>query len=675
MTEEATIAAEDVKMMREAFGRVPKTFRGEIWEDDTEVPLVQDAASGGRPFDINTCQYWKPVLRVANMPTTRRIYITAANQIMKTLTCELIARHKIKHDPGHMVLYDMTIEASEDHGKTRFMPFIKSIPGIARVIDQVEAENRFNVTTTDIQLPGMILRLRPLNEASTQRISCRYIFIHDAFFHEKNGQIRRAFIRARAFEGQELIVVESQGGEEGDDFSELANKQSTNADLHVTCPLCGGKQKFALHAERADDFVGRPPKTEVSLDHDAWINHYTPLLLKEENRHAGFKRGPEELIKLPGGDYNEPAVMRETFYECYHCGGAWRDDGEFGPTRQALDASSEYVPTRTNVLPGHYGFRIPCWINSRVRWGTVMLQYLRAMQAKETHGNLLPLQEFETKWAANTWDPHRQRILRIQARAEYDLAEAKLGAWRLALIADNQQELMHQWVSVWAVNQDGSSRQLWRGVCRGLEEVRKKQLEYGVDEKGRPVLRDRWVFLDGRYKHGDIVKHIFKHKYGVWGTYQGERLWMGWKILHGSPRSDFSHRAMNDDRVRFPVSDEKEEWGRVDGAAASVVTHEFSATKCGDMAVRYRDGGGPETLFLPNRDDEPPGDDPISWDQQIRSHHLVEIKSPRHGLSDYVYQPIKKGAPDHYFHILRMFMAVHCIWGIDGGQRDAGPKV
>ncbi|MEY4385150.1 MAG: hypothetical protein RLY20_433, partial [Verrucomicrobiota bacterium] len=273
-------------LLCEAISRLTRTFRGEIWEDDAGIPLVQDAASNGRPFDITTCHYWKEPLRVANLATTRRLYLTAANQIGKTLACELIARHRVKHDPGHMVLYDMTIEAAEDHGKTRFIPFLRSIPGISRIIDQVEAENRFNVTTTDIQLPGMILRVRPLNEANTQRITVRYIFIHDAALAEKNGQLRRAIIRARAFEGQELIVMESQGGIEGDDYSELANKTSTNADLWVRCPLCDGEQKFAWHAERPEDFKARPPKSVPSLDHEAWANHHTPLLLKPENIHA-----------------------------------------------------------------------------------------------------------------------------------------------------------------------------------------------------------------------------------------------------------------------------------------------------------------------------------------------------------------------------------------------------
>src|SRR5688572_19531939 len=83
-------------------------------------------------------------------------------------------------------------------------------------------------------------------------------------------------------------------------------------------------------------------------------------------RHAGMKRGDEQLIKLADGDYNEAEVLRQTFYECFHCGSPWQDDGEFGPTRVALDESSHYVPTRSTALPGNVGFSWPAWANRRL---------------------------------------------------------------------------------------------------------------------------------------------------------------------------------------------------------------------------------------------------------------------------------------------------------------------
>ena len=250
-------------------------FRGEIWEDDANVGLAQDSSHGNKPFDINSCIYWKPALQKANQYTTRLIVIQAANQIAKSLVCELIARHKIKHAPGHMVLYDQTDEASTDHMKNRFMPFLKSIPAIASQIQEViegSSTGRFDVTTTDIKLPGMILRGRPLNESNTQRITIRYMFIHDAAIpgdNARNGQIRRARIRLTQYVGQELLVVESQGGtvEDGqpDDFTMLM-EETDKGELTVACPCCGGRQNFTLKGwsvKRGDDFQATLPRSKV----------------------------------------------------------------------------------------------------------------------------------------------------------------------------------------------------------------------------------------------------------------------------------------------------------------------------------------------------------------------------------------------------------------------------
>src|SRR3990167_8981693 len=102
--------------------------------------------------------------------------ITAANQIGKTLVCEMIARHKIKHEPDDMILYDQSDEQSADHMKTRFMRFLRSIPAIATMIQEVidaSTMGRFDVTNQDIMLQGMVLRGRPLNELNTQRITDR----------------------------------------------------------------------------------------------------------------------------------------------------------------------------------------------------------------------------------------------------------------------------------------------------------------------------------------------------------------------------------------------------------------------------------------------------------------------------------------------------------------------
>ena len=246
-------------------GDLRPPFRGEIWEDDANVGLAQDSSHGNKPFDIESCMYWRKVLQDANKESTRLMVISAGNQIAKTLVCELIARHKIKHAPGHMVLYDQDDASSKDHMATRFMPFLRSIPAISSLMEEVIAatsNGRFNVSTQDIRLPGMILRGRALNETNTQRITIRYMFIHDACLSERNGQLRRARIRLTQYLGRELLVVESQGGkiEEGvpDDFTNLV-AETDDADLWVRCPECDTPQNFTLKGWQPVRGAGETP--------------------------------------------------------------------------------------------------------------------------------------------------------------------------------------------------------------------------------------------------------------------------------------------------------------------------------------------------------------------------------------------------------------------------------
>ncbi len=80
---------------------------------------------------------------------------------------------------------------------------------------------------------------------------------------------------------------------------------------------------------------------ELRADRNAMSNP----LLKPERRHCGFKRGDDALIKRADGTYNEGEVLKQTYYECYHCGGAWRDTKA---TRKQLDESSYYVASNPN---------------------------------------------------------------------------------------------------------------------------------------------------------------------------------------------------------------------------------------------------------------------------------------------------------------------------------------
>jgi len=376
-----------------------KLFRGEIWEDDADNEQLKDFLA---------CHFHRPILKVSRASTTRKIGIRAANQVGKSRIGELIIKDRMKWDPGNVIIYDISGDSCNDHMKNRFGPLLRSINPFGKVMRELLSNNetRFDVTQRDIRFPGFIFRARPLNEASTQKITVRYGMISDAALIEKNGQIRRAFIRSRQHEGEDLWIVESQGGIAGDDFTEFMGT-TTDAKLQVTCPSCGGEQPFLLHRTRGEDFTPKVPLIIPSLDHTAWIEHHRPLLL--EQKSSGFRHGGGDAAKLPTSDLDENDVMRTTHYECFHCGGQWRDDGNGGKVRTSIDRSSHYIESNPKALDGHFGYSIPAWVNPKISWGSCLIAFKRAMIAREK-GNLLPLQEFRTKWAGEDWNPEQDDI-------------------------------------------------------------------------------------------------------------------------------------------------------------------------------------------------------------------------------------------------------------------------
>ncbi len=525
-----------------------KRFRGEIYEDDSDVGLTQDDGQGNKPFDITTAYYLKKPFEDSRKDTTRLQVMTAANQIGKSLWAEMVAKYKIKHDPANTVLYDQTIDASRDHMKTRFMPFLKSIPTIGRIIEEVEANNRFEVTTGDIMLPGMVLRGRPLNEQGTQRITARHIFVHDACLSERNGQLFRVRKRFTQFLGRELFCVESQGGviveDKPDDFTVLS-RETDEGELWIRCPHCNCPQNFTLKGwqrPRPDSFVPTPPKTIASLDHAAWIEHHRELFLKPENRMAGFKRGDELGGKLPEGMFDAREILAKTVYICFDCGSVCEDTPQI---RKAIDLTSHYIPTNLSAPIGKYGYRIPAWINQRIPWGLLMLEKVQADHAKAL-GNDLGIQDWETKRAAATFDPKAHMVKVASVTTTQNPLKAIPNELFRSMEVDCQKDKQlsaakgedmtgHFWVTATATDRQGNDVQLWRGYCVSWEEWILKYKELGI-----PVEN---VSIDISYKPDEVKSMAAKHaelKDEILnGKMTGRKFWATWMMMRGSDRPAF----------------------------------------------------------------------------------------------------------------------------------------
>ena len=490
------------------FEAIRPSFRGEIWENAAGVPMGAGYANNEKPFDIESACYLKPVFRAIRNPAVRKVVIRACVQGLKTFTVEESMAFFAQHFPGEMALYDCDIEAAADHAKSRTMRRFKSIPGFAEIIATIL--NRFDLTTTEIYLPGMTLRLWPLNESAVQRITLQYVFICDGFLSKKTGLIKQAIARTTQHPADKKIIIESQGAEMGDDFT--AEWEDTNQQvLHVICPLCGKGQPFDWERSRPKDFP----------------------IEKLREKFCGMQRGPEELVKLPDGEYNEPAILEHTHYECFHCGGRWDDKPS---VRAALDRSSYYVPTNPNALPENVGFSWPLWINRRNPWGKdCMLPYLKAVRADKERGNREPLKQWFQKVAGVTW---RDDVGVFTARISdsvYDINKPMDNQERIFGVIDCQEDLTHFWAQVWAVDKYAGVRLLERAHLKSKKEVEALMQKWKV-----PL---NCVGIDGRHKTNEVIQWASENRYiGPVQTAAGKRISEGvmtWRVLMGSEKPSF----------------------------------------------------------------------------------------------------------------------------------------
>ena len=633
----------------------------------------------GQPFDIETACYLKPLVEAYHRPGVRKIVIKAGVKTLKSFFVELAAAHYLCHSVGDVTIYFGTGEMADDQSTTRILNYFEGIESYNEKLKTIIGQ--WDTTMSAIKFPDKTFRIKPANLGNTQGVNLGFVGVCDAFVTGATGMIDQAIERTTQYADDKKIVIESQGGENGFDFDRHYD-DTDQGELFVICPCCRSPHIFNWKAfdemsmTRPDDFVPVAPMVVPSLDHAAWLIYHQPLM---KNKVAGFRRGPDELIKFGNGDYNESAILRETHFECFHCGGIWRDDGEFGTTRMVLDQSSHYVPARKDALPENVGFNIPQWINRRLPWGKIMLEKLKRQKLFQTRGNVEPLKQWWQKFAGRTWDGAEMQNRRIRRQDAYDVALAKHDAWRLCMIVDNQLDLMTQWVMVLAVKKNGNVKQLWRGALHGLDEVRKKQMEY-VSAEGKPLIKDQFVFLDGRYKGELICRHIVEHKYGHWATMDGDRVWLAWNLMVGSAYEYFSHADEKDKTRKFVCGDWTIRNYRLDGNNVEIWSYPFSATMCGQRFEGLRDLAGapgeePPLSFLDRMPDEPADDHELSHHAQIYSNKLTASKSYAPRMAKMHYVPVPPSAPDHYFHCWRMMMAVLEIWGVDGVFANAETPV
>ena len=663
-------------------------FRGGVLGTIRTAPMGKGHGNDGRPFDVSTACYLKPVYarydEARRNGTALELVLKAGVKTLKSFLGETCAGDHVCHASGDAAIFFATGETAEVGATTRILEYLKGIRHFQEKMATMTS--RFDETNGAFKFPDKTLFILAANMSNTQQKNLAFVLLQDAFLTEGTGMIEEMIARTTQYKKEAIVILESQGGEKGYDFDRHYDG-TDEGELHVLCPCCRQPHIFtwkAFDMERTETFeatlpaarireiekkwragnaecgtrsaeqvestphpgplpdrggegdikdaLGRsePPNSELTINPQTStlnlpspfaIEHrigweiivaqeeLTEMLRTPERRRCGFKRGPDELIKLPSGQYNEAAVLRETHYECFHCGSAWRDDGEFGRTRIALDESSHYVSARPEAVSTKAGFNIPQWINRRIPWGTIMWSKLDAQKVADELGNFQPLKIWWQKVAARTWNKEMTAKMpeRIEASIydtkpqpgekvrisgtdiQFDLTWMVYHAWAImGGSATSDQEgprLLHR--EVITPPKDQTTDQEKREWCKNR--VRALDKEFGIEVQNsmkdcahRPDLVREWAAEDAVIK--SVVRgYIRDTKVYTYGLLVGdERLSFKWKNPGRKPtwerfsqEYNWTLHEVTRDKKRFKVK---------------VHTRQWSNFSIKEIAARWRDG-------------------------------------------------------------------------------------
>jgi hypothetical protein len=664
-----------------------KAFRGEIYDYARTIKLgsgyilpqtnvCRNCQAKGiahcRHFEIDTCRQVMWAFKALNDTNVDRVMLIKAVQTLGSLVWDLTLHFLIIHSPYCRIkVFIDSIEKTDRYCDDRLMPTLKGNPEIARLIPT--GLQRFDATKTGINfLNGKTIEILALNENNASSLSADFVVIDEAWLHGSDGLLQKAIDRTKqaVASGNCKVFIVGQAGNKDEDQDKQWMSLNVRVRAKWKCPRCNGEQSFG---ERAPGFI-RPDDFKPIC-----FEGVVPPL---PGTYAGLKihRRPSEL--------HTPSEIKKAcanaFLECLWCGFEIQDAPEM--RRKILETyDQDYRLTSgdgTKYTPEHFsvGFWNPDPASETIPFSETMREYIAAKKADEDFKLKIPLRDFyQNRWAT-AWDENLIKVIRARMQEKYDAQTDWPEEWkgRRSLIVDCQYELQHFWGSVWSVSQTGKSRQLWRGLMRTFGDA-KTVSKWTPSLNETPTVTevqkhfgalDQRVFLDAGYMRNELVDECAKH--GHWGKFDGERAWYCWTLLVGSPQKDFQHIEEKNPKLRFPVSDPVYESPtfKVDNQRVEIETFYFSKLQMSQMAARYRDGNGPETLFLPETDNQ---ENQLSWTAQIYACAPHYEPSKKTGESSEIWKSDKQSTPHHYWDVLTMFCAVLCLWDIGGYRQFTEP--
>lgn len=446
------------------------------------------------PFRIESTPYLAPILRALQDPEVETIVVMGNVQSGKSMVLELWSAFVPSRTPGPMLLLQDVDLNAQDWQQTRLRPLWDNTPPTKDRISQVD-RSKWHTTQFERNVTWV---LGANNERNLQRRSIRFLG-GDECWQWPKGHLKQALARRTAFTWQGKSVFVSQGGVDGDEFTDLFYS-TDRGEWSFTCVSCGTRQPFEW----------------------AQIKY------------------PENAKTANGWDLD--MVKAGTTYECKHCKHSYLDRNS---VRAEMAATAEYVPLNPSAPKGRRGFHFNAlsmmW---GLSWGDLAVEAIEAAQAFDQGGDETKRKDFKMKRLALPWSddpddgggevlPSGYMMLEewLEEGANYqnrltpppytDEVLKSPHFLRLRFMSvDVQRRGFFVVIRAWSV--DGKSRLVWWGYVDTWEQVRNEQIKNKVSPN--------FVFVDSG--DGPNMDEVYRNC----ATY-------GWNATKGSGNTEFPWRV------------------------------------------------------------------------------------------------------------------------------------
>lgn len=483
------------------------SYTGQIydWAKDNVVLPIDYKPPG--QFEARNSGYLIKPFEALHNPRVRQVNVMASPRSGKTLLGEVFMLYTIANNPGNLLWLQSTEKQSKKSQDTRMVKLLRMCKPVADLIDK---SDRYAVTKDKFKFAnGMTVHLGSWKLSDLQGQGYEVI-VEDEVWQADTGLIAEAKARVGDFPDTHKILLISQGGVSGDDWSSEFN----NAQIWEygwTCPHCQKEQLFYFNKRRDDG---------------TW---------------AGLWWSPEAKIN-DQWDYKIAGESAEL--ECFHCKGRIKDTPE---NRELLtNKTGKYLLTKDGD-PIRQSFRWNALADPKVKWSSLAQEFLFASDVRHHEGKESEMEKFRQKRLALSLGEHEETPL-VQLNDEtYDVNAAwPEEKWR-GLFCDVQAKRPKLWWLCRAAAANGESRLIERGTCETFDELEAVRQRLNV--------KHNRVFVDSGHDTHTVYTECVKHGKEI-NLGNGKKIWLSYIATKGDHKNEWEH-MVNDKKIIKHHSTEK----------------------------------------------------------------------------------------------------------------------